>query len=192
MGMSTLQHMLLPVIFTAVVTQAAAQARADSGAGAAESQQIDSTWLKVEHGKKKAVIVRFELIAGLTGLNGALNFNGFRDGGLTVTVPVASTVIMHFHNNDGMLPHSAEVIADQTPVPDGPVTPVFARAFTVRLAEGLPPQGDDTLKFVPDKIGSYIIFCAVPGHGKQGMWIRLAVADKTAKPSVAATPSAHS
>jgi len=29
---------------------------------------------------------RFQLIAGLTGLNGALNFNGFADGGLTFVV----------------------------------------------------------------------------------------------------------
>ena len=190
MGRSQVQRVLLSTIFAAVATQARAQARADLGA-AGGGQQVDSTWLKVEH-KKKAVTVRFELIAGLTGLNGALNFNGFRDGGLTLTVPQGSTVIMHFHNNDGMLPHSAEVIADQTPVPDGPVAPVFARAFTVRLAEGLPPQGDDTLKFVPDRIGSYLIICAVPGHGKQGMWIRMAVADKAAKPAIAVTPPPHS
>jgi len=182
MGSSMRQLVFVLLGLVAGAGPGAAQAGADCG------QRVDPNWLTVEH-KKKAVTVRFELIAGLTGLNGALNFNGFRDGGLTVTVPLQSTVILHFRNNDGLLPHSAEVIADQTPVPDGPVAPVFARAFTVRLAEGLPPQGDDTLKFVPDKIGSYIIFCAVPGHGKQGMWIRLQVADKAAKPTVAATPS---
>jgi hypothetical protein len=163
----------------------AAQGMADS------SQRVDSTWLTVDH-HKKTVTVTFQLIAGLTGLNGALNFNGFRDGGLTLTVPRGSRVVMAFRNNDGMLPHSAEVISNVSPVPPGPVAPVFARAFTVRLEEGLPPQGQDTLRFVADREGSYLIFCAVPGHGTQGMWIRLYVGDKTSKPGLALTPHAGS
>jgi len=45
---------------------------------------IDPTWLSFDAPGKT---VRFQLIAGLTGLNGALNFNGFSDGGLTLVVP---------------------------------------------------------------------------------------------------------
>src|SRR5881409_3854869 len=51
----------------------------------AQQQAIDPTWLSFDAAARSA---RFQLIAGLTGLNGALNFNGFSDGGLTFVVPV--------------------------------------------------------------------------------------------------------
>src|SRR5437016_13657709 len=41
-------------------------------------QPIDAAWLTADTTANTAT---FELIAGLTGMNGALNFNGFRDGG---------------------------------------------------------------------------------------------------------------
>jgi len=147
---------------------------------------VDSSWLQADTVTKTAT---FQLVAGLTGLNGALNFNGFRDGGLTLTVPLGWTVLMHFRNHDGMLPHSAEVIADTHPLPVGPVAPAFARAFTVRLEQGLVSEQTDDLRFIADRGGSYLIFCGVPGHGAAGMWVRLAVLGSVRKPSVAATPA---
>jgi len=107
-------------------------------------QPIDPSWLQADTVTKTAT---FELVAGLTGLNGALNFNGFRDGGLTLTVPLGWSSVMHFRNHDGMLPHSAEVIPDATPLPTAPVSPAFDRAFTVRLTEGIPPNGTDDVRF---------------------------------------------
>lgn len=160
------------------------------GAGVAAAQaptggaRVDPSWLRVDAGSKTA---EFQVIAGLTGLNGALNFNGYRDGGLTLTVPEGWHVVLHFSNHDGMLPHSAEVIADAKPIPPGPVPAAFDRAFTVRLAEGMPPQGEDDIKFVADKVGSFLVFCGVPGHGMQGMWIRFRVSRTARRPSVAAT-----
>jgi hypothetical protein len=147
---------------------------------------IDPTWLSADTTTGTST---FELIAGLTGLNGALNFNGFRDGGLTLTVPLGWTVVMHFRNHDGMLPHSAEVIDDVHPLPTQPVTPAFPRAATLRLATGLVSEGRDDIRFIADKGGSYLIFCGVPGHGAAGMWIRLAVSGSVRQPSLAATPA---
>ncbi len=149
-------------------------------------QAVDPSWLTIDTVSHTAT---FELIAGLTGLNGALNFNGFRDGGLTLTVPLGWTVVMHFRNHDGMLPHSAEVIDEVHPLPTQPVTPAFPRAFTLRLAEGIPSEGRDDLRFIADKGGSYLIFCGVPGHGAAGMWIRLRVSESARTPSLAATPA---
>ncbi len=142
-------------------------------------QPIDPKWLASDAAAKLA---RFDLTAGLTGLNGALNFNGFRDGGLTLTVPLGWTVAMRFRNHDGMLPHSAEVIRDVHPLPTEPVDPAFDRAFTVRLAEGIPSEGEDEMRFIADKAGSFLIFCGVPGHGAAGMWIRLRVSGAVRKP----------
>jgi sulfocyanin len=147
---------------------------------------VDSSWLHADTVTKTAT---FQLVAGLTGLNGALNFNGFRDGELTLTVPLGWTVLMHFRNHDGMLPHSAEVIPDTHPLPTGPVAPAFARAFTVRLDQGLVSEQTDEMRFIADKGGSYLIFCGVPGHGAAGMWVRFEVSDSVRKPSLAATPA---
>jgi len=156
------------------------------GGTAAPAPAVDPSWLQVDTVTNTAT---FQLVAGLTGLNGALNFNGFRDGGLTLTVPLGWTVVMHFRNHDGMLPHSAEVIPDTHPLPTGPVAPAFARAFTLRLEQGLISEQTDDLRFIADRGGSYLIFCGVPGHGAAGMWVRLAVSGSVRKPSVAATPA---
>ena len=156
------------------------------GRGAAQTapQPVDPSWLKVDSVKKTA---DFQLTAGLTGLNGALNFNGFRDGGLTLTVPLNWTVVLHFLNHDGMLPHSAEVIGDQSPVPTNPIPPAFDRAATTMLQDGLTSGQTDVVKFLANKTGSFLVFCGVPGHGAAGMWIRLNVDSTAAGPTVKAT-----
>jgi Sulfocyanin (SoxE) domain len=154
--------------------------------GGTTPPRVDPGWLTVDTASRTAT---FELIAGLTGLNGALNFNGFRDGELTLTVPLGWTVVMHFWNHDGMLPHSAVVIEEVHPLPIQPVTPAFRGAVTVRLAEGLRADERDDLRFIADRGGSYLIFCGVPGHGASGMWIRLEVSGSIRQPSLAATPA---
>jgi sulfocyanin len=156
------------------------------GDAAAPAPAVDPSWLQVDTVTNTAT---FQLVAGLTGLNGALNFNGFRDGGLTLTVPVGWTVVMHFRNHDGMLPHSAEIIPDTHPLPTGPVAPAFPRAFTLRLDQGLISEQTDDLRFIADRGGSYLIFCGVPGHGAAGMWVRLEVSGSVCRPSLAATPA---
>ncbi len=153
----------------------------------AQQQRVDATWLSFD---KAAKSVRFQLIAGLTGLNGALNFNGFRDGGLTLVVPVGWDTRIEFRNHDGMLPHSAEVIAPRTPLPAQPVDPAIPRAFTLKLAAGLPPQGTDVMRFAARPAGEDLIFCGVPGHGASGMWIRLRVSATAQAPEMLLTPAA--
>jgi hypothetical protein len=148
---------------------------------AGAQQQVDPAWLRFD---PAARTVRFELIAGLTGLNGALNFNGFRDGELILVVPLGWQTEIAFRNHDGMLSHSAEVIAPQTPLPTQPVDPAILRAFTVKLASGLPPEGTDRMRFVAQPAGEYLIFCGVPGHGIAGMWIRLRVSATARTPEL--------
>ena len=59
----------------------------------AQAPQIDCTWLTVDSATKTAT---FQVTAGLTQLNGGLNFNGFNDGKLTLTVPTNWNVVMRF------------------------------------------------------------------------------------------------
>jgi hypothetical protein len=152
----------------------------------AQQQQVDAKWLSFDPATKTA---KFQLIAGLTGVNGALNFNGFRDGGLTLVIPVGWKAEIAFKNHDGMLPHSAEVISPQTPLPVQPVSPAIPRAFTLKLATGLPPQATDVMRFAAKPPGEYLIFCGVPGHGAAGMWIRLRVSSTAEMPALLLTPS---
>src|SRR5438552_16343997 len=191
------ESFMTDVVMALVALVAAGGCSKSSGAAAAaqapaaeprviESGKIDPAWLAYNAATKT---LNFHLIAGLTGLNGALNFNGFRDGGLTLTVPRGWTVVMHFRNHDGMLPHSAEVIADAHPLPTGPVAPAFARAFTLRLEQGLISEQTDDLRFIADRGGSYLIFCGVPGHGGAGMRVGFAVSGSVRKPACAATPA---
>src|SRR3989441_8612187 len=107
----------------------------------AQGQAIDPTWLSFNAAARTA---RFQLIAGLTGVNGALNFNGFSDGGLTLVVPVGWQTEIDFRNHDGMLPHSAEIITPRTPLPVQSVAPAIPQAFTLRLDEGLVSEATDT------------------------------------------------
>lgn len=156
---------------------------------AAQSQatqpQIDSNWLTVDTVTKTAT---FQLTAGLTQLNSGLNFNGFNDGKLTLTVPVNWTVVIQFTNKDPNLPHSAEVIDTTKPMPAGPVEPAaFPHAMTGKLMQGLGSGQTDSVRFVANKAGSYMIFCAVPGHGLAGMWIRLKVSATEKRPTLVAS-----
>jgi len=153
-------------------------------ASQAPTLKVDPAWLKVDSGSR----VEFSLVAGLTTANGGMNFNGASAGGLTLTVPAHWTVILHFRNNDQVLPHSAMVIAAVTPVPVSGATPAFEHAVTHRADQGLPADGHEDVQFVADKAGSYLVYCAVPGHGAAGMWIRLEVSSTATQPQVAATP----
>src|SRR5438876_7522829 len=154
---------------------------------AKQSPAIDCTWLTVDTTAKTAT---FQLTAGLTQLNGGLNFNGFNDGKLTLTVPTSWTVVIHFTNHDTNLPHSAEVVDTTKPMPAGPVEPpAFARAMTARLMHGLAGGESDSLRFVANKAVAYMIFCAVPGHGLAGMWLRLKVSATEKRPTLATSTS---
>jgi len=148
----------------------------------AAKPQIDCNWLTVDTTAKTAT---FQLTSGLTPLNSGLNFNGFNDGKLTLTVPTGWTVVIRFTNHDANLPHSAEVVDTTKPMPAGPVDPpAFAHAMTGKLMTGVASGESDSLRFVASKAGSYMIFCAVPGHGLAGMWIRFKVSATEKRPTL--------
>ncbi len=150
------------------------------------AQSIDSKWMAFDTATKR---VTFALTAGLTPFNGALNFNGFRDGELTLVVPAGWTVVVNFTNHDGMLPHSAEVILDdgQTPLRAG--DPAIQRAYTKDLETGVPAgDGKDVMRFTAAPTGNYRFYCAVPGHGAAGMWVRLKVDGGVTTPRMVLSP----
>jgi len=159
---------------------------AGAAAQTARGNAVDPAWLKADSITK---VAEFSVVAGLTGLNGGMNFDGAKDGGLTFTVPVGWSVVLHVYNEDQTLPHSVEVIRDSLPVPTGPVAPAFPHAETSSLSQGMSAEQKQTVRFVADRAGKYLIFCAVPGHGAAGMWIRLTVAPDPRRPTIEETPN---
>jgi len=165
---------LAAVVLAAVSTTAAAQNA---------PAHVDPGWLRYDSAGSR---VEFALVAGLTGANGGMNFNGAIAGALTLTVPTGWQVVLHFRNADQMQPHSAMVIPMATPIPVGNVHEAFAHAATHRSDQGMPPDAHDEVTFTADRAGVYLIFCAVPGHGVAGMWLRLDVSDTAHHPSLVA------
>lgn len=142
-------------------------------AAQAPPKPVDPSWLAWNAETNTA---KFQLTAGLDGTNGALNFDGFKDGELVLTVPVGATVVMNFANHDGMLPHSAIVLPWSDKLPnDGSGTPGIQRAYTTKAVEGIPPLGKDVMRFTATPPGRYFVYCGVPGHGPSGMYITLVV-----------------
>src|SRR5438552_14528117 len=170
--------MRLPTsLMTGVLLVCAVGARPQTTKGC----KIDPAWLRADAASKTA---DFKLVAGLTDANGGMNFNGFSQGGLVLTVPQGWNVVLHFKNEDPNLPHSVEIIAEAPAVPVGPVPPAFEHATTGRLEQGFPTGQGADVRFVPAKAGSFLLFCAVPGQGAGGMWVRLAAAEPAASPAL--------
>lgn len=126
--------------------------------------------------------VWLNLIAGLDGGNGSLNFNGGFEGAHTLIVPAGWRVELRFQNRDRELSHSAIVVKAVDPIPMLAPPPAFPNAFTLSLENGIVEGREDVVRFSADTEGRYAILCAVPGHGQSGMWMRLEVRRNAAIP----------
>lgn len=152
----------------------------------APQSRLEPGWLTFD---TTAKTVTFELVAGMTTANGSLNFNGTKGGALTLVVPRGWRVTLNFVNRDKNLPHSAQVITAQGAMPMGPGTTAFPGAASADPGTGVPATAAmEPVRFVATTAGEYRIFCAVPGHGMAGMWMKLTV-DATARTPWISTPN---
>jgi sulfocyanin len=159
----------------AAVLSAGALARVGPPASAAPS------WMTVDAAHKR---VSFTVIASDGGPNGTLNFNGYANGQMTVTVPAGWTVHINFDNaGAGALPHSFEVIQKGKIPPQG-INPAIAGAESRDLVDGVPPLQKDAFDFTATPAGNYVWFCGVPGHGLSGMWDVFVVSATAKAPAV--------
>jgi sulfocyanin len=127
--------------------------------------------------------VALTLVAAANSARGGFNFNGGSAGDQTITVPLGWTIDIDFRNHDAV-PHSALVMAVESPLPSIPEKPAFPRAYTSHLIDGLPAQtGHDGMRFTADQAGDYLIACGVPGHALSGMFIRFVVSAEASAPS---------
>lgn len=129
--------------------------------------------------------VSFMVKAADGGANGTLNFNGYANGQVTITVPAGWHVHIDFFNTGaGALPHSLEVIREVAKVPIQGIDPAIPKATTRDLIDGVPPQQKDALDFTAQPSGRYLWFCGVPTHGYSGMWTRFVISASARLPSV--------
>ena len=145
-------------------------------AAASADEPLVPSWMKIE---KSARLVRLNIVAGWNANNGALNYNGYFSGDMTVVVPVAWTIDLVFKNTDAMLPHSLVVTrpfkSDEMPDLAGVDQVAIPRAYTNDPDKGIPSTKTDTVRFIAKDAGEFYFFCGAPGHGHGGMWTRLKV-----------------
>jgi sulfocyanin len=140
------------------------------------------SWMHTDAAHKR---VSFVVTAAQGGANGTLNFNGYANGQMTVTVPAGWNVHIDFDNSGaGALPHSLEVIKNVRPIPSQGITPAIPQAETNDLVDGVPPQQRSSLDFTAAPAGTYLWFCGVPAHGLEGMWDVFVVSTTAKAPTV--------
>lgn len=132
----------------------------------------DTEYLTFSAGEKTARLV---LRAGEHGANGGMSFNGAQRGGHEVVLPVGWRVQVTLVNDDSSLPHSAIIIPATDSVPNRAATPAFAGAISQGADDGTLVGDSTAFSFTTERAGAYWLFCAVPGHGKAGMYLRLTV-----------------
>ena len=139
-------------------------------------------WLSWDAAAKVTTIA---LTAGATSANSKWNFNGASHGGLTITVPLGSKVVIEFSNNDAANAHSVGVVVPKKPIPasgDG-MTFVSPTASTVPFTRGTPRGKTERFDFQATAAGSYWLFCGVPPHGTGGMYVNFVVSKTVKAPS---------
>jgi len=158
----------------------------------AEAPHVTPSWMKVDAAGKR---VTLDIVAGFNANNGALNYNGYFTGDMTVTVPVGWTVDIRFKNNDAMLPHSLVVTKpyarDHFPEQAGVNDVAISRAYTDNPDQGIPSPKTDQVEFVTRDPGPFYFFCGAPGHGQGGMWTHFVVDAAAGTPSATVAPGAE-
>jgi sulfocyanin len=154
-----------------------------SGVAFCAETEIQPEWLTFNPARKQ---VELKITAALNGANGTLNFNGYANGEMAITVPYAWEVRIHFTVSGlGALPHSLLITKqfDQLPVQADREEVVFRGAYSRDPTAGI-MQGSDTLHFRADKLGTFLLFCGVSGHGVMGMWDYFVVSKDIIQPRV--------
>ena len=147
-------------------------------------ETLTPSWMKIAEASRTVVI---ELVAGWNANNGALNYNGYYKGDMTIVVPVGWTVDIKFSNHDGMLPHSMVITKpfdDHIPEQAGLNELAINRAYSVDPESGIMSNQTDEIRFAARDAGKYWMLCGVTGHGLQGMWVAFEVDAKAQLPSI--------
>lgn len=119
-------------------------------------------------------------------LNKKMNFDGYSNGAMQVTVPQGWKVNVTFKKDNPSLPHSAMFVPydlrASTSFSQSNVS--FSGAMTPTPSFGTSGNTTCNFSFVADKTGKYAIVCGVTGHAAMEMWDTFIVSDSANAPSV--------
>ncbi|HEX2716368.1 MAG TPA: sulfocyanin-like copper-binding protein, partial [Gemmatimonadaceae bacterium] len=119
--------------------------------------------------------ISVQLVAGYTGTNGSLNFNGGARGTQGISVPLGWHVHVSLTNRSQDLQHSAVVVREVLPPPLELPAAAFDGATIEKRDDGIRNDEAASFDFVPTRRGRFMLACGVAGHAEGGMWIRLTV-----------------
>ncbi len=150
---------------------AAAAPVAGPSAARPSGELMTPDWFTIDQG---AQTVSMTLTAGATSANNYWNMNGSVKGELAVTVPAGFTINITLENKDPVMAHSVGISPESaitSPMP--PAEAVFEGAISENaqsLTQAVLSGESETITFVANEAGNYVILCYVPGHGVIGMW----------------------
>ncbi|GGJ09900.1 hypothetical protein GCM10010885_18800 [Alicyclobacillus cellulosilyticus] len=125
------------------------------------------------------------LTAAATPDKQGLNFNGYSDGQLKITVPLGWKVDVAFSNKDPNIPHSVAFVAYKDRAAMQLPQLAFPGAASPNPAVGITAAGGTQhFSFTADKAGRYALMCAVPGHAMNGMWDEFDVSASAKVPAI--------
>jgi Sulfocyanin (SoxE) domain len=113
--------------------------------------------------------VKFTLVADYNSSNGGMNFNGYSQGALVISVPTGWTATVTCQNK-GTINHSCAVVSGP-----GATQPSISGAGTQNPTAGLGGGQSGTFNFTAPSPVIERISCLVPGHEAAGMWITLRI-----------------
>ena len=117
-------------------------------------------------------------------INSGLNFNGFANGKMVITVPVGWTVKVTYTNKQSMS-HSIGFTSYADRTSAGSFTPAFSGSIGPKFISGIgSSDAPITYSFTASKAGQYAMVCGIPGHAAGGMWDEFDVSKSAAAPSV--------
>lgn len=125
--------------------------------------------------------VILHVYAAEDGKNNDMNFDGYGNGAMTITIPLGWHVTVKFYNTDPSQAHSAMIVPqkDHNLSVISPALVAFPHAYTPNPNIGTVSGGAATFHFVASRAGSYALVCGVPGHAQMGMWDHFVVSKTT-------------
>jgi len=121
--------------------------------------------------------------AAYGGLGGDMNFDGYSNGRLTVTIPYGWVVQVDCTNDSKLLSHSCAVVADSPSQALGLRPLAFPEASSPDPYDGSKPGRRSTFEFLADRLGRYRLACLVHGHELDGMYAYIVVGAAGTLPS---------
>jgi alcohol dehydrogenase (cytochrome c) len=177
------------VVFTlgADKTQATAEALvASAGHGGTTAPSADfkaqeGKWIAFDATKKTVDLL---MIGNYDATLSGMNFNGYGNGDMKVTVPKDWKVNVRVKNSSPQLPHSVMITPESAKGTSANFKEAFPGAFSPDPLAGFTGNISQDFSFTPDKAGTFLIWCAIPGHGSMGMYDMLIVDDKASEPKI--------